>query len=132
MKKIIKLLKDNKSIRYEVKENKILIYNLNNNKMIEIDEESEEYIISFATQHRHFENDVEEIKEYLSNIMNDQILPIEFYKNNKNIFGGEITIDLYNNLSNKALADYYGCSEEDISNYEYEIHSWSGKYDIKK
>lgn len=140
MKEIIELIKNNKDIKYEYKEDTLIIYNQNNNKRMEIIKETynsnnnsfEEFIISFATQHRHFEYDLEEIEDYLNDIMNDQILPIEFFLNNQDRFGGEISKELLANLSIKTLADYFGYNEDYLSNFEYEIHSWSGKYDIKR
>ena len=131
MEEIIELIKDDKSIRYEIINNNLIIYNLNNN-MIEIMQDNNEYIITFSTEHRHFENDFEEIGDYLNSIMNDEILPIEFFLNGKDFFGGEISKEHFDNLSTKFLSNYFGCSKEYISKLEYEIHSWSGKYDIKK
>lgn len=137
---IIDLIKNNKNIKYETKDDKLYIYNKENNNYIEIikityssnKDSFIEYIISFSSQHHHFKDNIEEILEYIKDIMNDQVLPIEFYSNDKNRFGSEISFELFNNLSIKSLANYFGYSEDYISTFEFEIHSWTGKYDIKR
>ena len=133
MEEIVKLLENNKQLQVDIVDNCLIIKNKDNNKTIEIiKEDNEEYIISFATQHRHFDNDIEEIEYYLDSIINDNILPIEFFISNNDIFGGEISKELFNNLSIKKLANYFNCDEAYISSIDCEIHSWSGKYDIKR
>lgn len=88
-----------------------------------------EYIVIFTTQHRHFD-DLNEVDEYVRRILTDDVLPIEFYKDGKNKFGGELSKSEFEKLSKRFLAEEFGYTEEYISEFEYEIHSWSGKYDI--
>ena len=130
MNELIDLMKNN-NIKYVYSDNKIVIYNSNNNRFIEIILDDDEYIVSFETQHCHFD-DIEDIIDYINRIMNDEILPIEFYKDNKRKFGGDISKELFNNLSIKSLVKYFGFDEETLSNFEYEIYSWSGDFDIKR
>ena len=139
MKEIIEKIKNNKNVRYEIKDEKLIIYNIDNSNNIEVIEETYssktdsfiEYIVSFSTQHCHFDNN-EEVLEYINNIMDDQVLPIEFYYNNEKRFGGDISIEQFNNLSTTLLEEIFGYSEEYISKFDYEIHSWSRKYDIER
>ena len=139
MKELIEKIENYIKEKIELKDDKLVIYNVNNGNNIEIIEEvyqSKEdsliqYIVSFSTQHCHFD-DTEDILEYVNDIINDRVLSIEFYLNNEDIFGGEIPLELFNNLSIKTLANYFDYSEDDISNFEFEINSWSGKHDIKR
>ncbi len=88
------------------------------------------YIVSFSTQHRHFEaDDEEELTDYVVAIIRDEILPVEFYLNGQRRFGGEIdrrenpTADsalwLQANGFNAALCAAYTCK----------ITCWSGHAD---
>lgn len=86
-----------------------------------------EYIVIFTTQHRHFD-DLNKVNGYVCKILTDDVLPIEFYKDGKNKFGGELSKSEFEKLSKRFLADRFGYTEEYISLFEYEIHSWSGKY----
>lgn len=90
-----------------------------------------EYIVCFATQHRHFgQEDADDIAEYVTGILNDDILPLEFYLNGKDRFGGEIKKNDIERLSYDNLTKQYGQYAGDAwLSLEYEIRSWSGKYD---
>lgn len=136
MNKLVELIKNVNNIRYELNHNVLTIYNIDNDNKIEVIKEMvsshDEYIVSFKTQHCHFENDYEEIFEYINNIINDKSFPIEFFLNNKDLFGGEISKEEYDNISIDSLAKHFGCSEDYILDFSYEIHSWSGKYDVNR
>ncbi len=86
------------------------------------------YIVCFSTQHAHFE-ELSEVKQYIIRLLNDEVLPIEFYLNGERRFGGEIEKTEYDELTIDLLADRFGYTADYISQFEYEIHSWSGKYD---
>ena len=129
-----KLIEELKKIntKYQFKDNKIIIHNEINNNCIEVLEDSNnEYIVIFSTQHAHFE-DIDDVLDYINDIINEQVLPIEFYLDNKNIFGGDIPLDLFNSLTIKSLANYFGVSEDYISNFDYQITSWNGNYDVDR
>ncbi len=129
-----KLIEELKKIntKYEFKDNKIIIHNEINNNCIEVLEETNnEYIVIFSTQHAHYE-DIDDVLDYINDIINEQVLPIEFYLDNKNIFGGDIPLDLFNSLTIKSLANYFGFSEDYISNLDYQITSWNGNYDVDR
>lgn len=89
------------------------------------------YTVAFSTQHRHFEQ-LEEARQYVCSILRDAVLPIEFYRDGKRCFGGEITRDEVDKLTADLLSALFGYSGEDLKAYEYEIHSWSGKYDVSR
>jgi len=140
MNKLINLIKNINNIRYQLNDKVLSIYNLNNDNKIEVikeihkyeDSYSEEYIVSFATQHCHFEDDCYQVFEYINDIINDKSLPIEFFLNDKDLFGGELSRDEYDNISVDVLVKHFGCNEDYILNLFYEIHSWSGTYDIER
>ena len=93
-----------------------------------------EYVVCFSSQHRHFDPDeADEISEYVISILNDEVLPIEFYKNGKNRFGGEISKNDFDRLSFTLLTEAFGKYAGDTwLSLEYEINSWSGKRDTEK
>ena len=95
------------------------------------DEAFVEYIVYFSTQHAHFE-DLDDALEYVAAIIADEVLPIEFYLNGKRSFGGEIAKSDFEVLSAEFLASYYGYTVEYLSQFEYEIHSWSGRYNTER
>lgn len=90
-----------------------------------------EYIVCFSTQHRHFE-DLSDVVEYIRLILTDEVLPIEFYLHGERRFGGEIKKSDFDGLSTEFLAGYYGYSVECLSQFEYEIHSWSGRCNVER
>ena len=95
------------------------------------DEAFVEYIVYFSTQHRHFE-DLDDALEYVEAIIADEVLPSEFYLNGEDCFGGEITRADFEGLSAEFLAAHYGYTVEHLSQFEYEIHSWSGRYNTER
>ncbi len=92
---------------------------------------SYEYVVCFSTQHCHFD-DIDDAAEYIRLILTDEVLPIEFYYNGKNRFGGEIRKSDFKKLSKEFLVSYSHHDEEYISQLEYEVHSWSGKYNVER
>ena len=88
-------------------------------------------VVSFSTQHRHFE-DVEDAAEYVLQILSDEVLPLEFYRDGKNRFGGDIERDALPLLSQAWLAGRFMVPAEQLAAYQFEIHSWSGKYDVPR
>ena len=88
-----------------------------------------EYIVRFATQHRHF-RDWEDAAAYIRMLLTDERLPIEFYGDGR--FGGDIARDDYFNLSAALLSERFPYHAEELSHFSFEIHSWSGQYDVKR
>ena len=87
-----------------------------------------EYIVCFSTQHLHLE-DPDDAEDYIRTILTDKVLPLEFYRNGERRFGGELKKEELALLSVDFLAKKYNVTANDLQQYEYEIHSWSGKYD---
>lgn len=125
-----------------IKNDEVKLTNRNTGESIEVFEEeyssadSEtdsfiEYTVCFSTQHRHFE-DLSNVKQYIIQLLNDEVLPIEFFLHGERRFGGEIKITDYDGLTIDFLANHYGYSVEYISQFEYEIHSWSGQYNTER
>lgn len=71
------------------------------------DDEFTPYIVYFAFQHCHM-NDEEDIIEYISNIIDGNKFSIEFFKNGARYFGGDITAEVIKGLSYEALEQYSG------------------------
>ena len=89
-----------------------------------------EYIVQFSTQHCHFEEDEETVAiGYILSIIDDKILPLEFFSGDNPRFGGEINIDDLDDLSVSYLSNEYGYDGDYLRQFDYEIHSWSGEYD---
>ena len=88
-------------------------------------------VVSFSTQHRHFE-DMEDAAEYARQLLNDEVLPLEFYRDGQPGFGGDIERDELPLLSQAWLAERFMVPAEQLAAYQFEIHSWSGRYDIPK
>ncbi len=88
-------------------------------------------VVSFSTQHRHFE-DVEDAAEYARQLLNDEVLPLEFYRDGQPGFGGDIERDALPLLSQAWLAGRFMVPQEQLAAYQFEIHSWSGKYDVPR
>ncbi|MED9968849.1 MAG: hypothetical protein UFA98_02400 [Ruminococcus sp.] len=137
--KIVNVISDY-NVSVEVKKHELNIINRDNDNVLHVYEDMflsqdkkesfSEYIVEFSTQHRHFEYDSEdEITEYILLILNDKVLPLEFYMDGKRRFGGETNSDELDDLSVSSLSKHYGCTSEYLISFDYEIHSWSGKYD---
>lgn len=139
--KIDKQFKSNENIIISKDENHIIILNKNNKREIKIRKEeykssdgSDEFIqynVYFANNHWHLYN-INELLELIQNIINDQELSVLFFKSDKVSFGSGISIENYNKLSLNFLSECYGYSEEYLLEYDIEITSWNGTYDIPR
>ena len=127
-------------VAFEIKEHELAVVNRGNGNVLSVFEEEAfslnrkkrfvEYIVAFSTQHRHFDaEDADELLDYIRSILDDRTLPLEFYQDEKPRFGGEIQVEDLDLLSVSYLANEYGFIHADLLSLEYEIHSWSGKYD---
>ena len=127
-------------VSVEVKNHELVIINSDNGNKLHVYEDEGfsqdmtiryvDYIVEFSTQHRHFDADVEDdILEYILMILNDKVLPFEFYMDGKRRFGGEIEAVDLDELSVSFLVQQYGYNSDYLMSFDYEIHSWSGKYD---
>ena len=87
-----------------------------------------EYIVGFSTQHRHIE-EPEEAADFVREILLDEALPIEFYLNGARRFGGDLTREEAAALTVTALAARFMLPADVLKTYDYEITSWSGRFD---
>ena len=139
--KINKLYGKNENIIVTKGENHILLLNKNNKREIKICKEeykasdgSDEFIdytIYFSYNHWHL-NNINELLELVQQIINDEELSVQFFKDDRESFGSGISIENYNKLSLNFLSEYYGYSKEHLLEYDIEIISWSGTYDISR
>ncbi len=127
-------------VSVEIKEHELTVMNRNNDNVLRVFEDEfvsqdmneryAEYIVEFSTQHQHFDDDSEdEIIDYILSILDDEVLPLEFYLDGKRRFGGEIKKAELDDLSVSSLSKHYGFISDNLLSFEYEIRSWSGKYD---
>ena len=131
-------------VDFEIKDHELAVVNRGNGNVLSVFEEtgfsrdgkeqSVEYIVQFSTQHCHFDPEwmdelLESILEYIKEILDDQVLPLEFYLDGKPRFGGEFPSEDLDRLSVSYLENEYGFIRADLLSLDYEIHSWSGKYD---
>lgn len=87
-----------------------------------------DYIVSFSTQHRHFE-DLSDAEDYLRLLLRDEVLPIEFYRDGVPRFGGDLTRAEFEGLTAALPAELFGLPAAQLARFEYEVHSWSGRLD---
>ena len=97
----------------------------------DLSERCEEYIVSFATQHCHLD-DMEDVIDYVRQIIQDEVLPLEFYRDGERRFGGDIERSELPLLSQAVLSQRFMVPAEQLAAYQFEIHSWSGKYDVPR
>ena len=131
-------------VDFEIREHELAVVNRGNGNVLSVFEDESfsldrkerfvEYIVQFSTQHCHFDAEwmgelLESILEYIKEILDDQVLPLEFFLDGKPRFGGEFKAEDLDRLSVSYLADEYGFIRADLLSLDYEIHSWSGKYD---
>ena len=63
-------------------------------------------------------------------ILDDEILAVEFYLDGKRRFGGDIPRSDPGAINAAHLAKYFGYTAEFLSQFDFEVYSWSGKHDI--
>ncbi|MBQ6163041.1 MAG: hypothetical protein IJK23_01065 [Clostridia bacterium] len=91
---------------------------------------SAEYIAEVAAQHRHYE-DFEDALDYVEQLMRDEILAIEYYAGAEPRFGGDIERSELNDPNPPTRGTIFSMLPADHPGLNYEIISWSGKYDLK-
>ncbi|MBQ6020384.1 MAG: hypothetical protein IJL26_09430 [Clostridia bacterium] len=118
----------------------IVITNRENGKTIEVLDESyhggkpeeayDRYTVYFTTQHRHYE-DFEDALDYVERLMRDEILAIEYYRGDERRFGGDIERSELYDPDPPTRGTIFSMLPADHPGLNYEINSWSGKYDLK-
>ena len=87
------------------------------------------FMVEFSFQHRHIEDETGVI-EYITDIINENIFPIEFFKNGERRFGGDVTAQELKDLSYEELEQttgYYGSTKLKDCVNAFKVRGWSGK-----
>ena len=127
-------------VDFEIKEHELAVVNRGNGNVLSVFEEESfsldrkeryvEFTVEFSTQHRHYDpEDADELLDYMRSILDDRTLPLEFYQDETPRFGGELKSEDLDRLSVSYLTNEYGFIRADLLSLDYEIRSWSGKYD---
>ncbi len=95
----------------------------------ENEDSCEEYTVRFATQCRRF-SDMESVVNHIDKYIAGELFAIEFYKDGKGLFGGNILAEDIRNLTAERLAHLFCYSADYIVDMEFRIRGWSGDYDI--
>ena len=83
----------------------------------------------FSFQHRHIE-DENGVVEYVTDIIDENVLAIEFFKNGEKRFGGDMTSRELKDLSYEKLEQktgYYGSTKLIDCADAFQVRGWSGK-----
>ena len=102
------------------KDNIIVDYDVNN---------PTPFTVMFSFQHRHIK-DEKGVIEYITDIINENIFPIEFFKNGERRFGGDVTAQELKDLSYEKLEQktgYYGSTKLIDCADAFKVRGWSGK-----
>ena len=126
---------------FSTKDCELVFTNRENGKTIELLDESyyggkpeesyERYTVYFTTQHRHYE-DFEDALDYVEQLMRDEILAIENYQGNEPRFGGDAERSELQDPHPATRGTCFSMLPEDHPGLDYEINSWSGKYDRRR
>lgn len=110
----------------------IIFTNPENGKKIEILREPDcgEVVVCFAAQHRHYE-DLDDALDYAGQLMRDEILAIEYYAGSEPRFGGDVKRTELTDPLPATRGTIFSMLPADHPGLNYEINSWSGKYDLK-
>ena len=90
------------------------------------------YLCRFSFQHRH-QQDEKSVIEYITGILNQNIYAIEFFKDGKNRFGGDITAEELDNLFYEFLehkTGYYGSIQLKNIVDSFKVRGWNPCYDF--
>ena len=101
------------------KDNIIVDYDVNN---------PTPFTVMFSLQHRHIK-DEKGVIEYITDIINENIFPIEFFKNGERRFGGDVTAQELKDLSYEELEQtigYYGSTKLKDCVNAFKVRGWSG------
>lgn len=86
------------------------------------DDEYDPFTVRFSYHHVHLP-DAESVKEWIDRIINGEILAIEFFKDGRDSFGGEITREKLDGLSYTSLKGTWGASVYPNAD-EFRIRGW--------
>ena len=87
------------------------------------------FMVMFSFQHRHIEDETG-VVEYATDIIDENVFAIEFFKNGERRFGGDIISRELKDLSYEKLEQitgYYGSAKLIDCSDAFKIRGWSGK-----
>ena len=84
----------------------------------------------FSYQHMHFETDIGALMANVDLILSEAIGAIEFFRGEKNAFGGSISLQDDVVLSADYISRMFGYRPSYLVGLNYKIRSWSGKKDL--
>ncbi len=85
------------------------------------------YTVCFATQHMHI-TDKNVLIETITNYANGTIAAIEFYKDGKNCFGGQIEVKYLADITYNSLCGYFGYENLDMTHLTFKVYAWDKEY----
>ncbi len=110
----------------------ILNPHTDNNILVEYRENTdscEEFTVRFATQHHRFA-DIVSVVNHIDKYIAGELFTIEFYKEGKSVFGGNVDSDVISEITAESIAQYFDYSSEDMVDMDFRVRSWFGNYDI--
>ena len=87
------------------------------------------FTVMFSFQHRHIDDEIG-VVEYVTDIIDEKVFAIEFFKNGEKCFGGDITLRELKDLSYEKLEQktgYYGSTKLIDCADAFKVRGWSGK-----
>ena len=91
--------------------------------------DSTPFMVMFSFQHRHIE-DEKGVVEYVTDIIDENVFAIEFFKNGERCFGGDVTAEELKDLSYEKLEQktgYYGSAKLIDCADAFKVRGWSDK-----
>ena len=85
------------------------------------------YTVYFAFQHYHMSSK-EDVVEYIKDIINENIFSIEFFKDGRDCFGGDITAQELKDLTYESLEQhtgYYGSTKLKECADSFKLRGWN-------
>ena len=82
----------------------------------------------FSFQHRHIDDEIG-VVEYVTDIIDENVFAIEFFKNGERCFGGDVTAEELKDLSYEELEQttgYYGSTKLKDCVNTFKVRGWSG------
>lgn len=98
----------------------------------------DELTFHFSYQHAHFQNDINELISYIDRFLSDEYVALEFFDEEKDMFGGGVSLQEVDIFSANEIAARFGYNLEIIDYYinrskskviSYKARCWSGLYD---
>lgn len=98
----------------------------------------DELTFYFSYQHAHFQHDINELISYINCFLSDEYVALEFFDEEKDMFGGGVSLQDVDIFSANEIAARFGYNLNTLNNYinrskikaiSYKSRCWSGLYD---